>query len=69
MNPVAAALIALVIAVAVVAVIRFEVFCLTDLARAEDCELRYLSRWAWAAVCLLSIPIGGILYLYYGRTR
>jgi hypothetical protein len=71
MNPAALqhALIALVIAVAIVAVVRFEVFCLRDLAKAEDQEQRYLSRSAWVVVIAVSIPVGGILYLFYGRTR
>ena len=45
----------------------FEVFCLVDLARAE--EVRYLPRWAWAIICLISIPLGGIIYLIAGRVR
>jgi hypothetical protein len=45
----------------------FEVFCLVDLARAE--EVRHLPRWVWAIVCLASIPLGGIIYLAAGRVR
>jgi hypothetical protein len=52
--------------IAVVA-IGFEVFCLVDVARTE--AVRYLPRWAWAAVCLISIPVGGIAYLVFGRER
>lgn len=48
---------------------RFEMYCLADLARAGDWELQYLTRPAWAAVILLMIPVGGILYLLYGRPR
>ena len=44
----------------------FAVFCLTDLARAD--QVRYLPKWGWALVCLVSIPWGGIIYLIVGRT-
>jgi hypothetical protein len=45
----------------------FVVFCLVDLARAD--EVRYLPRWVWAIICLISIPLGGIVYLVVGRAR
>jgi hypothetical protein len=45
----------------------FAVFCLVDLVRVE--EVRYLPKWAWAIVCLISIPLGGIFYLVLGRVR
>lgn len=45
----------------------FEAFCLVDLARAE--AVRYLPRWAWAIICLVSVPFGGIVYLLVGRAR
>ncbi len=47
--------------------IGFEVFCLVDLARAE--EVRYLPKWGWLIVSLISIPLGGIIYLSIGRVR
>jgi hypothetical protein len=47
--------------------IGFEVFCLVDVARAD--AVRHLPRWAWVVVCLISIPLGGILYLLFGRRR
>jgi Phospholipase_D-nuclease N-terminal len=50
-----------------VVAVGFEAFCLVDLARAE--EVRYLPRWAWGLICLLSIPLGGIIYLVVGRVR
>jgi len=41
------------------------VFCLRDLARAD--RVRYLPKWAWALVCLVSIPWGGLIYVIFGR--
>jgi hypothetical protein len=43
----------------------WEIFCLTDLARAD--HVRFLPRWAWAVLCLIQIPLGGVLYLLAGR--
>lgn len=51
----------------VVVAVGFEVFCLVDLARAD--EVRYVPRWAWAIICVVSIPLGGIVYLSIGRSR
>jgi len=45
----------------------FAVFCLLDVARAA--EVRYLPKWAWAIICLISVPLGGIIYLVLGRVR
>jgi hypothetical protein len=66
-NSLDAVLVALVVGAAIVVVVRFEVFCLTDIAQAD--EVRYLTKPAWVAICLLSIPLGGLLYLIYGRAR
>jgi Phospholipase_D-nuclease N-terminal len=56
--PVAAVLPLVVLGVAFVA------YCLVDLARHD---VRYLPKWAWALICLVSIPVGGIVYLIVGR--
>jgi len=40
-------------------------FCLYDLARAP--EVRFLPKWVWAIICLISFPFGGIVYLVLGR--
>lgn len=45
----------------------FVVYCEVDLVRAP--AVRYLPKWLWAVICVLSIPIGGIVYLAVGRTR
>jgi hypothetical protein len=50
----------------VVLALAFVGYCLYDLSRSH---VRYLPKWAWALVCLLSIPVGGILYLTIGRER
>ena len=36
-----------------------------DLARAD--QVRYLPKWAWAVVCLISCPLGGLIYIVIGR--
>lgn len=51
---------------AAVAILAFEVFCLHDLITAA--QVRYVPRWAWAAISLLSAPLGGLLYLLAGRS-
>jgi hypothetical protein len=45
--------------------IGFEIFCLADIARAG--QVRSLSKWTWALICLIQVPLGGILYLCIGR--
>jgi hypothetical protein len=42
----------------------FVVYCLIDLARSR---VRYLPKWAWALICLFSVPFGAIVYLLVGR--
>jgi hypothetical protein len=49
------------------AAVGFVAFCLTDLAHAA--QVRYLPKWGWALACILSIPLGGIMYLSIGRCR
>jgi len=48
----------------------FDGFCLADIARAT--QVRYLHKWAWALICLVQCPLGGIMYLsigHIGRAR
>jgi hypothetical protein len=55
----------LVIVLGGVVVAGWDIFCLHDLARAD--RVRYLPKWVWAFVCLISWPWGGILYVIFGR--
>lgn len=48
-----------------VIVIVFTVYCLVSVARAS--QTRHLSRGWWALICLVSMPMGGIIYLLLGR--
>jgi hypothetical protein len=57
---------AALIPVAVLAV-AFAVYCLVDLKRAD--RVRFLPKWVWAIICVISIPLGGIVYLLFGRAR
>jgi hypothetical protein len=53
-------------AIAPVAVlgVAFVGYCLFDLYRGD---VRYLPKWVWALLCVVSIPVGGIVYLLVGR--
>lgn len=57
---------AALIPVAVIAV-AFAVYCLVDLRRTE--RVRFVPKWAWAIICVISIPFGGIVFLLVGRDR
>jgi hypothetical protein len=45
----------------------FGVYCEVDLVRADG--VRYLPKWLWAVICVVSIPLGGILYPTLGKQR
>ena len=47
-----------------VAALAFVVYCWVDISRSE---VRHLPKWAWAVVCVISVPMGGIAYLLFGR--
>jgi hypothetical protein len=44
--------------------VAFILYCLVDLSRHE---VKYLPKWAWAVLCVVSVPMGGIVYLLVGR--
>lgn len=43
----------------------FLAFCWYDLWKVD--HTRYLPKWAWAVICAVSVPGGGIIYLLIGR--
>jgi uncharacterized membrane protein len=51
----------------VVLAVGFAVVVVVDIVRSPS--VRHLPKWGWIAVSVLSIPLGGILYLLLGRDR
>ncbi|MFA9446839.1 PLDc N-terminal domain-containing protein [Egicoccus sp. AB-alg6-2] len=49
----------------VVLALAFIVYCLVDLLRSDD--VRGLPIWGWAVLIVVSVPLGGIAYLVWGR--
>lgn len=45
----------------------FVVWVIIDIVRADS--VRHLPKWAWIVISLLSIPLGGIVYVLLGRDR
>jgi hypothetical protein len=48
----------------IVLAVAFVGYCLFDLSRNQP---RLLPRWAWALICVVSVPLGGVVYLLVGR--
>ena len=42
----------------------FVIYCWVDIARNE---VKHLPKWVWAIIAIISVPIGGIIYLVVGR--
>lgn len=57
----------LLVLVALVVIYRFITFCLADLAGAPATAV--LPRDTWRLLIVFLIPLGGILYLRFGRVR
>ena len=51
----------------VVVGLAFAAYCVVDVVRSP--ATLYLPKWAWAALCLVSIPLGGIIYMLVGRSE
>ena len=56
---------AILFAVAVLVV--FTVFVTVFAASAPAKSVRILPKWVWVILCVISTPIGGVLYLSLGR--
>ena len=54
------------VVVIVVIAVGFTIGCLVDLARPSR-RVYKIPKWAWALVCIVSEPWGGIVYLIVGR--
>ncbi len=48
----------------IILTVAFVAYCLYDITRHE---VEHLPKWAWAVICVLSVPLGGIIYLLIGR--
>ncbi|MDX1691375.1 MAG: PLD nuclease N-terminal domain-containing protein [Acidimicrobiia bacterium] len=59
MSPLVAALLPLVLLG-----IAWIAYCLADLRRSD---VEHLPKWGWALVIVLSVPLGGVVYLVAGR--
>jgi hypothetical protein len=51
----------------IVVAVAFVAYCIADIVRAE--RVRHLPKWAWAIICVGSVPLGGVLYLVFGKER
>ncbi len=51
----------------IVVAVLFVAFCWYDIARAETTKL--LPKWAWAIICVISVPLGGLFYFILGKVR
>jgi len=47
-----------------VLLLTFVIWCWVDISRNE---VKYLPKWLWVIICVVSIPLGGIVYLLVGR--
>lgn len=53
--------------IALGAIVIFTVFVTVFAASAEKSKVRLLPKWVWVALCVLTTPVGGILYISLGR--
>jgi hypothetical protein len=55
------------VVVLIAAAIRFDLYCLRDLAEAE--VVLYFPPQVWSYIIIISTPLGGMTYLMLGRPR
>lgn len=48
----------------VVLALTWVAWCWWDISRGP---VLHLPKWAWALICVLSVPLGGMIYLLVGR--
>ncbi len=48
----------------IILAVSFVGYCLHDIARHD---VNHLPKWAWVLICVLSVPLGGVIYLLVGR--
>ena len=51
----------------IAALVIFTVFTTVFALSAEKQEVRTLPKWAWVLLCIVTTPLGGLLYLALGR--
>ena len=52
------------LAALVIVGVAFVAYFLYDLSRSR---VRYLPKWAWGVISVVSVPLGGLVYLLIGR--
>lgn len=45
----------------------FVIWVVVDIVRSPS--VRALPKWAWIVLSVISVPLGGIVYLLFGRER
>lgn len=50
---------------AIILAFLFVGFCLYDIVKSES--VRFLPKWAWAIICVISVPFGGFAYFFFGK--
>jgi uncharacterized membrane protein len=45
----------------------FVIWVVVDIVRSSS--VRVLPKWAWIVLSVISVPLGGIVYLLFGRQR